>query len=517
MHANHIRVAQLSLLTVIAALGCHDDLPVLEHCHQAAGDQTCAELFGEERPFCVAPQAGCEAPDQFQGCVAIQPADECYSPCGDDTMSTVDSSCLGSAEDETSADTSTETGGDNGDGDGEGEGDPPPACGNGVVEGDEACDDGNATDDDECSNSCTLAACGDGILQAWNGETCDDGNTLSGDACAATCVLPGTIIWSQLVDGDTCSGAAVALADNGNIHVVSNCTMAGRTVKVFDSNGDSLWSTGTPLTPTGALSIAVTSEHATVVGGRIGNQGQVRCYDTTGSYVWSAIVPLAFSAISDVVVDGSDGVATVGGSGSDSFMYRYSADGHLEWFHHDVGGAWRAASNPGGTFWVLGNQVRKYTPAGDLDWASVNLVGWSQQDLATDHNDNVYVVERSNGESGFIVTKLDSAGSVEWLRLHDRPAFKEAGVGIAALPNGGALIAGWTNDDGTNVERDGLLSWYASDGTMLLDAVFDGEHNNDQDLLWEVAVSADGYAVAIGTHYDPGSGARALWLLKVAI
>jgi len=32
----------------------------------------------------------------------------------------------------------------------------PPACGNGIPEGDEACDDGNANDGDACRNDCTL-------------------------------------------------------------------------------------------------------------------------------------------------------------------------------------------------------------------------------------------------------------------------------------------------------------------------------------------------------------------------
>jgi cysteine-rich repeat protein len=47
--------------------------------------------------------------------------------------------------------------GDSGDGDGDsgdGDGDEPAECGNGVVEGDEACDDGNAVNADVCTNGC---------------------------------------------------------------------------------------------------------------------------------------------------------------------------------------------------------------------------------------------------------------------------------------------------------------------------------------------------------------------------
>lgn len=47
-------------------------------------------------------------------------------------------------------------------------------CGNGVPEGDEECDDGNADDIDNCSNACQLPKCGDGVRAGV--EECDDGN-----------------------------------------------------------------------------------------------------------------------------------------------------------------------------------------------------------------------------------------------------------------------------------------------------------------------------------------------------
>ena len=80
-------------------------------------------------------------------------------------------------------------------------GPPPPStcmatvCGNGVKEGNEACDDGNLIDGDGCSAQCTLepdcssgtcqSKCGDGILLPP--EQCDDGNTNDGDGCSSTC------------------------------------------------------------------------------------------------------------------------------------------------------------------------------------------------------------------------------------------------------------------------------------------------------------------------------------------
>ena len=70
-------------------------------------------------------------------------------------------------------------------------------CGDGVMERNEGCDDGNTISGDGCSRICqvesnwncpkegqaceNLAKCGNNILTS--DETCDDGNTSSGDGC----------------------------------------------------------------------------------------------------------------------------------------------------------------------------------------------------------------------------------------------------------------------------------------------------------------------------------------------
>jgi len=55
-------------------------------------------------------------------------------------------------------------------------------CGDGVVEGDEACDDGNEDELDACLQSCERASCGDGFVQAGV-EECEDGNEDDSDEC----------------------------------------------------------------------------------------------------------------------------------------------------------------------------------------------------------------------------------------------------------------------------------------------------------------------------------------------
>jgi fibro-slime domain-containing protein len=75
-------------------------------------------------------------------------------------------------------------------------------CGNGILTSDETCDDGNTDDGDGCSKDCKTVEpgwqcrvpgkkctpkCGDGTVSGT--ETCDDENTTSGDGCSATCHL----------------------------------------------------------------------------------------------------------------------------------------------------------------------------------------------------------------------------------------------------------------------------------------------------------------------------------------
>ncbi len=62
---------------------------------------------------------------------------------------------------------------------------PVAACGNGVLDPGEVCDDGNAADCDGCSAGCALEACGDGAV--CPGEACDDGNAEGCDGCSPAC------------------------------------------------------------------------------------------------------------------------------------------------------------------------------------------------------------------------------------------------------------------------------------------------------------------------------------------
>jgi cysteine-rich repeat protein len=113
-------------------------------------------------------------------------------------------------------------------------------CGNEVVEGSEACDDGNNVDGDGCEADCTLtpSVCGNDIVEA--GEACDDGNTEDGDECSADCLTatptqvcgngtteaPEACDDGNQIEGDGCENdCTLTPADcgNGEVDVGEQC------------------------------------------------------------------------------------------------------------------------------------------------------------------------------------------------------------------------------------------------------------------------------------------------------
>lgn len=79
-------------------------------------------------------------------------------------------------------------------------GQPVPVCGDGIVVGNQQCDDSvNDGGYNECYPGCVLGErCGDGIIQSTAGETCDDNNDDNGDGCSATCRI------EQLANNGVC-------------------------------------------------------------------------------------------------------------------------------------------------------------------------------------------------------------------------------------------------------------------------------------------------------------------------
>jgi len=88
------------------------------------------------------------------------------------------------------------------------------SCGNGILDLNEQCDDGNIEAGDSCSPICKREECGNNVLDP--NEVCDDGNEENGDGCNSTCTSK-EICGNKIVDvGEAC--------DDGNAMNADGCS-----------------------------------------------------------------------------------------------------------------------------------------------------------------------------------------------------------------------------------------------------------------------------------------------------
>jgi len=144
-----------------------------------------------------------------------------------DVTDTTDPGTTTSAVTDTDGETAAETGTDD-------TGMPEAYCGDGEQNPDEECDDGNAVDEDGCTNLCTLPKCGDGLLNQ-NSESCDDGD-LNGDEAWCTLECLANVCGDGKLgpdedcddgnddDGDGCSPlCALEQCGNGSLDFGEHC------------------------------------------------------------------------------------------------------------------------------------------------------------------------------------------------------------------------------------------------------------------------------------------------------
>jgi cysteine-rich repeat protein len=124
----------------------------------------------------------------------------------------------------------------------------PASCGDMVVDAGEDCDDGNASNEDACTNACTNAACGDLLVYA-SVEECDDGMQTA--SCDADCTLVSCgDMTANAAAGEACDDGNPTNADGCNIDcLVSNDALqvsAGffHTCAVTDLNEVFCWGLG---------------------------------------------------------------------------------------------------------------------------------------------------------------------------------------------------------------------------------------------------------------------------------
>lgn len=347
-----------------------------------------------------------------------------------------------------------------------------PPCGDGVVDEGQECDDGPGSA--SCDADCTVASCGDGYTNALAGEACDDGNAVNDDTCRNDCTIPvcgedmacGAHLWSKRFgEGGEQRASGVAIDAAGNVVFV------GAFVESMDLGGGPLFSQGEQ-----DLFLAKFSPAGELLWGK-------RFGDETGQVGHAAAV----DAQGNIVVTGEfHGTMNLGGDDlvsqghADLFLAKLSPAGEHLWSRSFGDGDFqigRAVAVDGqGNVIVTGNL-----------WGTTDLGGG----------------ELVSQGSDFFVAKFSPTGQYLWSR-HAGDGEPQTGKAVALDSQGNIVVTGnlkGTMDLGDGLLAsagwtDLFLAEFTASGETLWSRSFGGD-----DHQYSSAVVVDGQDQVVITGY----------------
>ena len=395
-----------------------------------------------------------------------------------------------------------------------------PVCGDGLVEGDEECDDRNDEPDDGCDNLCNASGVAEWTT-TWNGP--DDAD----DTAAGVAIAPDGAVWiagSAVTDGVSVAflhryapGGALELElplDDGTDQTVRDLTIDGEGflylagagggdawVARYDDGGAQQWrydrdtkgyveisATAVAVGPSGTWACGVERDDE----GDAGLDAWLVRLDDAGAVAWEERVPgepeedayafgIAEVGPGSVVVGGGQ---TRPGSGLDAWLRRYDADGEVVWTVFE---------------------------AGDEDFTDQRV-----RDLAVDPRGEIVVTGvREVGTDQLVWTRRYAADGTEvWTRTWGGPGMITGGGRSVALTDAGdVIITGEVGirGDGTNI----FVRRYTADGNFEQWTSFYGGEAMLNDLGLSVAAAPDGSIYASGQTTVLGQG-NDVWLRKLA-
>ncbi len=408
-------------------------------------------------------------------------------------------------------------------------------CGNGVVEGDEVCDDGNMDPLDGCENDCTSSS----GLEIWT--TRYDGSGKD-DTVRDAAILPdGTLVavgTTRTMD----QGVDVllwALNPDGTEAWVVSEDLAAELGSALDDVAN-----GVVVTSGGDLLVV---GNADVDGMNEAWDGFVALYDNTGSRQW--VQSWDSMAMQDDffvgVTEGESGNFYVVGytevdagnntTQSDSVLWKVDGAGSEIWSKVEDGGVseddrWQAAAWDGTNLYLTGRaapgatssniKISAYDTDGMEVWtdevSSPTMMGSNSGfDIAVGPDGDVYVTgfRRSmGGEPDVWVARYGTDGLRKWMQSWDgETAGDDFGMGLAMTPEGILYVAGDTGVPGEQVNI--FMGSWDSDGMERWTASYNNEEASLTDLGRAVVVGDDGYPVFFGAETVFGEG-LSLWARK---
>ncbi len=414
--------------------------------------------------------------------------------------------------------------------DGSGFGDcqcPDPVCGNGEIEGGEACDDGAANSDDAaCTSACQVAECGDGLLHAGvetcddgvndnsyggcapdctradfcgdgeqNGppdaEACDDGDSENGDGCNNDCVVSGTPLWTDVYPGENAGNTiahGVAVDSEGDVFVVGETFVVGENANImirkYSPDGELQWAQNINGPGSGidvARGVAIDSEDNVIAAGEVFEAGNnadiwIRKMDNDGNELWTKQIN-GDEGLGDgaygVAVDGDDNIIVTGET------------------YHLIGlnDIWTSKYGPNGEDWWTN----------EYDHESGNDRGYG---VSVGADGQIFVVGSAYafiGLNDLFLRSYSPIGVIEWTHVIDNWDGIDRARAAATDSAGNLVMVGetYTPDDLTNIWIGGYA---AADGEQLWVEWFDSD-GADNDIGYGVAVDHDDNIIVSGSTY----------------
>lgn len=381
---------------------------------------------------------------------------------------------------------------------------PPAVCGDGVVEGAEACDDRNDDDFDHCRSDCAVGV-EVGPTISYDGPD-SRGDFFEGVVIGAddSIIVVGTergggrarlIVQQYLADGS--AGWSYAHAGDGD----------------HDSSGGEIaW------TPEGDLVVAgvnylngVDTEGLVAKLGPDGSERWVRTFLGPGA---DTNTSGGFNFVDDVAVDATGQIVFVGGGEVDEqdfdiWVVALDPDGTVRWDDtynnpsaNDFEGA-RAVAFDGDAAIVVGDEVyadgsvhgwvRKYDPDGGIVWTKSLL--WSPQAMAIASGDIVIAGDQSGRT---VVSKFDAELTLLWeFRSTDASSRGDYAEAVAIDPAGNVLVGGYALV--FNEQANALVFSLDVDGQPRWATTYNDELDLN-DYVYGVAVGSGGRTIAVGSE-----------------
>lgn len=390
--------------------------------------------------------------------------------------------------------------------------------------------------------------CGNGMMDAE--EECDDGNKQNGDGCNNDCRPSAQTAWVQTFDsgGGTDCAEGIAADAEGNVivagFVATNSTGTDIWVAKYSPDGEQQWSTqidgpasgddrarGVDVGPNGEI-FAVGFVAA---GGASGDDIWIAELDGNGSEVWSTThngaLEVSEDAAYDVVATPDGGLIVVGDEvvdlmDSQIWIRKLDGDGNEEWTQTYGGGGEALdggrgiAVGPDGQILVTGWEtkadggrflwVRQYASDGTETWTETysagNLNGNVGHGVGVDSTGQVTVTgsEREMGETPDIWTAAFSPSGGEPLWTGGFTSIAEGsdvGRGVAISSDDTAITAATFLNLGDVTEM--RISKYLPDGTELWANNYGGSSKSEAEAF-AVAVDPDDNVLVAGCQLNPG-------------